>query len=110
MVNLDITASHDPIVYLGIDVTNGQAVLDGDGEAVTHNGEALTWRDNGDGSFDAILSNGDVIMQIRLPSDYFLEANASGTVAVEIDLYRSIDHGTGVKRYRIEYTNNGCRY
>ncbi|TKF92369.1 hypothetical protein, partial [Vibrio sp. F13] len=26
VVNLDITASHDPIVYLGIDVTNGQAV------------------------------------------------------------------------------------
>ncbi|MGR4998890.1 Ig-like domain-containing protein [Vibrio celticus] len=97
VVNLDITASHDPIVYLGIDVTNGQAVLDSDDEAVTHNGEALTWRDNGDGSFDAILSNGDVIMQIRLPSDYFLEANASGTVAVEIDLYRSIDHGTGLK-------------
>ncbi|MFI3275055.1 Ig-like domain-containing protein [Vibrio sp.] len=97
VVNLDITASHDPIVYLGIDVTNGQVVLDGDGEAVTHNGEALTWRDNGDGSFDAILSNGDVIMQIRLPSDYFLEANASGTVAVKIDLYRSIDHGTGLK-------------
>ncbi|MEO9494676.1 MAG: Ig-like domain-containing protein [Vibrio splendidus] len=97
VVNLDITASNDPIVYLGIGVTNGQAVLDDDGEAVTHNGEALTWRDNGDGSFDAILSNGDVIMQIRLPSDYFLEANASGTVAVEIDLYRSIDHGTGLK-------------
>uniref|UniRef100_UPI00148DC071 T1SS-143 repeat domain-containing protein n=1 Tax=Vibrio cyclitrophicus TaxID=47951 RepID=UPI00148DC071 len=97
VVNLDITASHDPIVYLGIDVTNGQAVLDSDGEAVTHNGEALSWRDNGDGSFDAILSNGDVIMQIRLPSDYFLEANASGTVAVEIDLYRSIDHATGLK-------------
>ncbi|MEZ9314709.1 Ig-like domain-containing protein [Vibrio lentus] len=97
VVNLDITASHDPIVYLGIDVTNDQAVLDGDGEAVTHNGEALSWRDNGNGSFDAILSNGDVILQIRLPSDYFLEANASGTVAVEIDLYRSIDHGTGLK-------------
>ncbi|MFA0147054.1 Ig-like domain-containing protein [Vibrio lentus] len=97
VVNLDITASHDPIVYLGIDVTNGQAVLDGDGEAVTHNGEALSWRDNGNGSFDAILSNGDVILQVRLPSDYFLEANASGTVAVEIDLYRSIDHGTGLK-------------
>ncbi|TVU65845.1 RTX toxin [Vibrio atlanticus] len=97
VVNLDITASHDPIVYLGIDVTNGQAVLDSDGEAVTHNGEALSWRDNGDGSFDAILSNGDVIMQIRLPSDYFLEANVSGTVAVEIDLYRSIDHGAGLK-------------
>nr|WP_241904401.1 Ig-like domain-containing protein [Vibrio cyclitrophicus] len=97
VVNLDITASHDPIVYLGIDVTNGQAVLDSDGEAVTHNGEALSWRDNGDGSFDAILSNGDVIMQIRLPSDYFLEANISGTVAVEIDLYRSIDHGAGLK-------------
>ncbi|MCB5360345.1 T1SS-143 repeat domain-containing protein [Vibrio lentus] len=97
VVNLDITASHDPIVYLGIDVTNGQAVLDGDGETVTHNGEALSWRDNGNGSFDAILSNGDVILQIRLPSDYFLEANASGTVAVEIDLYRSIDHGTGLK-------------
>ncbi|WP_408063557.1 RTX toxin [Vibrio pelagius] len=96
-VDLNLTASHDPIVYLGLDVTTGESVFDSDGIAVTHNGEALTWRDNGNGTFDAILRDGDLIFQVRLPSDYSLDANHSDTISVEIDLYRSIDHGTGDK-------------
>ena len=52
-VSLAVTAGNDPLVFLGLDVTTGQAVLDSDGIAVTSNGEALTWRDNGNGTFDA---------------------------------------------------------
>ncbi|MFS1947487.1 RTX toxin [Vibrio lentus] len=96
-VSLAVTAGNDPLVFLGLDVTTGQAVLDSDGVAVTSNGEALTWRDNGNGTFDAVLSNGDAVFKIKLPDDFSLEANGSTNVNVVIELYQSIDHGSGLK-------------
>ncbi|MDN2667030.1 type I secretion C-terminal target domain-containing protein [Vibrio sp. 14N.309.X.WAT.E.F5] len=96
-VTLAVTAGNDPLVFLGLDVTTGQAVLDSDGVAVTSNGEVLTWRDNGNGTFDAVLSNGDAVFKIKLPDDFSLEANGSTNVNVVIELYQSIDHGLGLK-------------
>ncbi|MEZ9012669.1 RTX toxin [Vibrio splendidus] len=96
-VSLAVTAGNDPLVFLGLDVTTGQAVLDSDGVAVTSNGEALTWRDNGNGTFDAVLSNGDAVFKVKLPDDFSLEANGSTNVTVVIELYQSIDHGSGTK-------------
>ncbi|PMN53379.1 RTX toxin [Vibrio lentus] len=96
-VTLAVTAGNDPLVFLGLDVKTGQAVLDSDSVAVTHNGEALTWRDNGNGTFDAVLSNGDAVFKIKLPDDFSLEANGSTNVNVVIELYQSIDHGSGLK-------------
>ncbi|MEL0607741.1 RTX toxin [Vibrio echinoideorum] len=96
-VSLVVTAGNDPLVFLGLDVTTGQAVLDSDGVAVTSNGEALTWRDNGNGTFDAVLGNGDAVFKIKLPDDFSLEANGSTNVDVVIELYQSIDHGSGSK-------------
>ncbi|MGO2319181.1 MAG: T1SS-143 repeat domain-containing protein [Vibrio toranzoniae] len=96
-VSLAVTAGNDPLVFLGLDVTTGQAVLDSDGIAVTSNGEALTWRDNGNGTFDAVLSNGDAVFKIKLPDNFSLEANGSTNVDVVIELYQSIDHGSGLK-------------
>ncbi|MCW0469321.1 hypothetical protein OH492_10550 [Vibrio chagasii] len=63
-------------------MTTGQAVLDSDGVAVTSNGEALTWRDNGNGTFDAVLGNGDAVFRIKLPDSFSLEANGSTNVDV----------------------------
>ncbi|WP_061016508.1 RTX toxin [Vibrio splendidus] len=96
-VSLAVTAGNDPLVFLGLDVTTGQAVLDSDGVPVTSNGEALTWRDNGNGTFDAVLGNGDAVFKIKLPDDFSLEANGSTNVDVVIELYQSIDHGSGLK-------------
>ncbi|OQQ09331.1 RTX toxin [Vibrio splendidus] len=96
-VSLAVTAGNDPLVFLGLDVTTGQAVLDSDGVPVTSNGEALTWRDNGNGTFDAVLGNGDAVFKIKLPDDFSLEANGSTNVDVIIELYQSIDHGSGSK-------------
>ncbi|MBY7729539.1 RTX toxin [Vibrio splendidus] len=96
-VSLAVTAGNDPLVFLGLDVITGQAVLDSDGAAVTSNGEALTWRDNGNGTFDAVLGNGDAVFKIKLPDDFSLEANGSTNVDVVIELYKSIDHGSGSK-------------
>ncbi|OMO32073.1 RTX toxin [Vibrio sp. 10N.261.45.E1] len=96
-VSLAVTAGNDPLVFLGLDVATGQAVLDSDGVAVTSNGEALTWRDNGNGTFDAVLADGDAVFKIRLPDDFSLEANGSTNVDIVIELYQSIDHGSGSK-------------
>ena len=96
-VSLAVTAGNDPLVFLGLDVTTGQAVLGSDGAAVTSNGEALTWRDNGNGTFDAVLGNGDAVFRIKLPDSFSLEANGSTNVDVVIELYQSIDHGSASK-------------
>ncbi|WP_139685346.1 T1SS-143 repeat domain-containing protein [Vibrio tasmaniensis] len=96
-VSLAVTAGNDPLVFLGLDVKTGQAVLDSDSVAVTRNGEALTWRDNGNGTFDAVLANGDAVFKIRLPEDFSLEAKGSTSVTIVIELYQSIDHGVGAK-------------
>ncbi|MCG9692980.1 RTX toxin [Vibrio sp. Isolate22] len=96
-VSLAVTAGNDPLVFLGLDVETTPAVLDNDGVAVTSNGEALTWRDNGNGTFDAVLSNGDAVFRIKLPDSFSLEANGSTNVDVVIELYQSIDHGSGSK-------------
>ncbi|MCG6489262.1 hypothetical protein K6U37_09830, partial [Vibrio parahaemolyticus] len=48
-VNITVTSSFDPIVFLGLDVTTGDTVVNSDGDPVTFNGENLIWRDNGDG-------------------------------------------------------------
>lgn len=96
-VSLAVTAGNDPLVFLGLDVTTDQAVLDSDGVAVTSNGETLTWRDNGNGTFDAVLGNGDAVFRIKLPDSFSLEANGSTNVDVVIELYQSVDHGSGSK-------------
>ncbi len=96
-VSLAVTAGNDSLVFLGLDVETTPAVLDNDGVAVTSNGEALTWRDNGNGTFDAVLSNGDAVFRIKFPDAFSLEANGSTNVDVVIELYQSIDHGSGSK-------------
>ncbi|MEZ8882503.1 RTX toxin [Vibrio sp. 10N.261.51.A7] len=96
-VSLAVTAGNDSLVFLGLDVETTPAVLDNDGVAVTSNGEALTWRDNGNGTFDAVLSNGDAVFRIKFPDPFSLEANGSTNVDVVIELYQSIDHGSGSK-------------
>ncbi|MCW1891053.1 hypothetical protein OK016_25175 [Vibrio chagasii] len=74
-----------------MDVTEAQAVLDSDGLAVTSNGEALTRRDNGNGTLDAVLGNGDAVFRIKHQISCSLEANGSASVDVVIELYQSID-------------------
>ncbi|EGQ9168524.1 RTX toxin [Vibrio cholerae] len=95
-VQVNVTASHDPIVYLGLNVVDGQAVQDSDGMAVTHNGQALVWRDNGDGSYSAVLSNGDAVFKVQLPDNFSLAAGQTQAITITLELYQAVDHlGSG---------------
>ncbi|MCA6719551.1 RTX toxin [Vibrio sp. 1409] len=90
-----VTSSFDPIVYLGVDINDGDTVKTTLGDAVTYNGEAVTWYDNNDGSFDAISDTGDVVFRVTLPSDFSLPSNDTSTVNVTVELYHSLDHVLG---------------
>ncbi|EKO3943834.1 RTX toxin [Vibrio fluvialis] len=94
-VNITVTSSFDPIVFLGLNVTSGETVVNSDGDPVTYNGDSLVWRDNGDGSYDAIVASGDTVFSVTLPSDFSLASEASTEVAVSIELYRPLDHTVG---------------
>ncbi|MEH0665940.1 type I secretion C-terminal target domain-containing protein [Vibrio scophthalmi] len=91
-VSFDVSAAFDPLVYLGLGVATGDAVLDSNGDPITQNGQAITWRDNGDGSYDAILANGQTVLSVFLPSDFVLAAGDTTTIDVRLELYQQIDH------------------
>ncbi|KJY82981.1 RTX toxin [Vibrio galatheae] len=95
-VSFNVSAAFDPLVYLGLAVSTGEAVLDSNGDAITHNGQAVTWRDNGDGSYDAVIANGQIILSVSLPSDFILGSGETASVDVRLELYQQIDHiGSG---------------
>ncbi|MBJ6954624.1 hypothetical protein, partial [Vibrio cholerae] len=64
--------------------------------AVTHNGQALVWRDNGDGSYSAVLSNGDAVFKVQLPDNFSLAAGQTQAITITLELYQAVDHlGSG---------------
>ncbi|HFQ4805447.1 TPA: type I secretion C-terminal target domain-containing protein [Vibrio vulnificus] len=91
-VNLVVTADTDPIVAVTLAVANGQAVIDGNGVALTHNGEAIVWRVNGDGSYDAVLADGTRVLTVTLPDDVNVEADTASNVELSVHLYLPVDH------------------
>ncbi|TFH92424.1 T1SS-143 repeat domain-containing protein [Vibrio ouci] len=91
-VSFDVSSAFDPIVFLGLNVATGDAVLDSNGNPLTQNGVAITWRDNGDGTYDAVLSSGEAVFNISLPADFLLDPDSTATITVSLELYQSIDH------------------
>lgn len=95
-VSFNVSSSFDPLVFLGLNVSTDDPVLDSNGNQITQNGVAITWRDNGDGSYDAILPNGQSVFLISLPSDFSLDPGSTTNIDVYLELYQSIDHvGSG---------------
>ncbi|MFA0087213.1 RTX toxin [Vibrio sp. 10N.261.51.F12] len=91
---LTIESTFDAITYLGLDVSNGDTVLDSSGNAVTKSGESISWRDNGDGTFDGITADNVVIFRISLPEDFGLAPSESTTVTLKAEVFDQVDHGT----------------
>ncbi|PWY28039.1 RTX toxin [Vibrio vulnificus] len=91
-VNLVVTADTDPIVAVTLAVANGQAVIDGNGVPLTYNGEAIVWRVNGDGSYDAVLADGTRVLTVTLPDDVNVEADTASNVELSVHLYLPVDH------------------
>ncbi|BEU03205.1 type I secretion protein [Agarivorans sp. OAG1] len=88
---VSITANQDPIEKLFLDITNGSPVLDSLGNTISQNGQALSWQDNANGTYDAVYGN-TVVFSLSLPDDFELAANSSIDVELTFNLYSAIDH------------------
>nr|WP_318418052.1 type I secretion C-terminal target domain-containing protein [Photobacterium leiognathi] len=90
---ISVTAGQDPIVDLQLALTG--AVKTSDGDAITHNGEALTWKFDGSNNYDAILADGTVIFSINLSDIGIIAAGGSADATITIVLNDFIDHLNG---------------
>lgn len=91
---ITITADSDPVVDVRLAFA-GQ-VMDADGKAITHNGEALTWQAVGsDGhSFQAVTTGGLVVMMVTLGQvPATIGAHASATIDYQVTVHTNLDHG-----------------
>ncbi len=74
--------------------------MDADGKAITHNGEALTWKVVGtDGhSFQAVTAGGLVVMTVTLglvPAT--IGAHTTATIDYQVTVHTNLDHGVDDK-------------
>nr|WP_318476879.1 type I secretion C-terminal target domain-containing protein [Photobacterium leiognathi] len=90
---ISVTAGQDPIVDLQLALTG--VVKTSDGDAITHNGEALTWKFDGSNNYDAILADGTVIFSINLSDIGTIAAGGSADATITIVLNDFIDHLNG---------------
>nr|WP_258191795.1 type I secretion C-terminal target domain-containing protein [Photobacterium leiognathi] len=90
---ISVTAGQDPIVDLQLALAG--AVKTSDGDAITHNGEALTWKFDGSNNYDAILADGTVIFSINLSDIGTIAAGGSADATITIVLNDFIDHLNG---------------
>ncbi|MBD8511083.1 RTX toxin [Photobacterium sp. CAU 1568] len=102
-VSLTVTANKDPIIKIGLQLSNGDPVLDSNGQPVTHNHEALIWRDNGDGSYDAVLPNGQSVFTVSLPETISVASGTVANVDLNFTLHQPVDHGnSGLEDTQLE--------
>nr|WP_305464922.1 type I secretion C-terminal target domain-containing protein [Photobacterium leiognathi] len=90
---ISVTAGQDPIVDLQLALAG--TVKTSDGDAITHNGEALTWKFDGSNNYNAILADGTVIFSINLSDIGTIAAGGSADATITIVLNDFIDHLNG---------------
>lgn len=89
---ISVSAGDDPVVTMGFDVTTGDSVVDSNGNSVTQAGDALTWRDNANGTLDAITASGDIIFTATLPASLSIAPGAASNVSFSFNQLGAIDH------------------
>ncbi len=90
--DISITAGHDAVQSILLDIADGDAVIDSNSNLMTQNGAALTWRDNSDGSYDALLADGSVVFTVSLPETIDIAPNQSATLQIAIEQFQPVDH------------------
>lgn len=92
--NINIQAGADALTDIRFDIANNAAVTDESGNAITQNGKALTWQVNGN-ELLAVNGQSDTVFSVTLPATFAVEAGASASIAVSVELLQSLDHLSG---------------
>ena len=90
-VDVDITASEDPVVEVAFQVGNGTNVMDAGGQPVTQNGVQLQWYMANNQTLEARV-NGQTVLRFTLPSDVDIASGSSGTVPLDLEILGPVDH------------------
>ncbi|NUJ40964.1 Ig-like domain-containing protein, partial [Pseudoalteromonas sp. 0303] len=89
--SITITAGGEAVKSLGMNVASGQAVLDSNGNALTQNGEPITWQVNEDGTANGVV-NGVTVFTVTLPTDVDVAAGTSESYNIAFEIVGAIDH------------------
>ncbi|MEH6395975.1 T1SS-143 repeat domain-containing protein [Pseudoalteromonas sp.] len=89
---ITIVAGNDAIVAIGYQFNSGAAVLDSQGNALTQNGQAISWINLGNGKAQGQLPDGTVVFEVTLPSSLTIDAGQTTSAAINFELFGAIDH------------------
>ncbi|TMO78011.1 hypothetical protein CWC17_00475 [Pseudoalteromonas sp. S3785] len=89
--SITITAGGEAVKSLGMNVASGEAVLDSNGNALTQNGEPITWQVNEDGTANGVV-NGVTVFTVTLPTDVDVAAGTSESYNIVFEIVGAIDH------------------
>ncbi|ARN75145.1 type I secretion C-terminal target domain-containing protein [Oceanicoccus sagamiensis] len=93
---VSITAAQDQLVAIAFDIADGERVQDSSGNNLSSNNAPIFWRDNGDGTLDAVLNNGGIIFTVTTPDSLAVEPGDSQDIPVTLQMFGSIDHTIAV--------------
>ncbi|WP_212747446.1 hypothetical protein [Pseudoalteromonas sp. S3776] len=89
--SITITAGGEAVKSLSMNVASGEAVLDSNGNALTQNGEPITWQVNEDGTANGVV-NGVTVFTVTLPTDVDVAAGTSESYNIVFEIVGAIDH------------------
>lgn len=89
---INVTASQDPIMALGLDVISGQQIQLSDGNLLTHNGEAVNWFVSVDGTYSGVTTSGETIFVLTLPPSTIVNPGENKQLTMDFSLEQAVDH------------------
>ncbi len=92
VANITIASSLDAIVDISLGYASGSEVKDSSNTLITSNGEDLFWRDNGNNTYDAVTTSGNVAFRVSLSDGVILTPNSSQDIELKIEIFTAIDH------------------
>ena len=93
-VDFSLTASKDDITAASFNLTEGMALIDSNGVAVTQNNQALTWHQVNAYTWLARTPANETVIKLELPETIDISSGNSGSVPLTVSVLAALDHLT----------------
>jgi T1SS-143 domain-containing protein len=87
-----IQSGSDALASTTFGMADGSSVLNIDGDPVTHQGDALFFQNNSDGTVTAVTAGGTQVFTLTLVDADTAIASGGGNVSYELTLHQEVDH------------------
>ncbi|WP_462323865.1 T1SS-143 repeat domain-containing protein [Desulfoplanes sp.] len=89
-----VQAGSDALTSISFGMADGTPVLDANGDPVTHQGNALSYQSNLDGTVTGVTGGGTQVFTLTLVDADSAIASGGGNVSYELTLHQEVDHLT----------------